>query len=64
MRRTGIYTIFFLALAGLFLFAAQSAWAVFTEVSATAAYNDVKDPGTDAVIIYPAVECKSMDYRY
>ena len=51
MRRTGIYTIFFLALAGLFLFAAQSAWAVFTEVSATAAYNDVKDPGTDAVII-------------
>ena len=51
MRRTRIYPIFFLALAGFFLFTAQSAWAVFTEVSATAAYNDVKYPGTDAVII-------------
>ncbi|VAX28055.1 hypothetical protein MNBD_NITROSPIRAE02-1083, partial [hydrothermal vent metagenome] len=48
---TGIYTIFFLALAGFFLLETQSAWAVFTEVSATAAYNDVKDTGTDAVII-------------
>jgi len=51
MRRTGIYTIFFLALTGFFLFAAQSAWAAFTEVPATVAYNDVKDTGTDAVII-------------
>ncbi|MEC4686264.1 MAG: choice-of-anchor D domain-containing protein [Nitrospirota bacterium] len=51
MRRGRLYSVFFLALAGFFLFAAQSAWAVFTEVSATAAYNEVKNTGTDAVII-------------
>jgi len=51
MGRGRLYTVFFIALAVFFLLAAQSARAAFTEVSAVAAYNDLKDPGTDAVII-------------
>ena len=45
------YMAFYLMIAVLSLFAARQAAAAFTEVSAVAAYNDLKDPGTDAVMI-------------
>ncbi len=50
MRSKKLFTVF-LAIAGLFIFAVPSVYALVVEAPATTAYADLQDSNTDAVII-------------